>query len=72
MKKTLKKLLGDLYMENQIITNMKKNAETDLNANIEYLRELNSKPKSPINLEKVIRTKRRINVLNNVLTALSK
>lgn len=59
-------------MENQIITNMKKNAETDLNANIAYLRELNSKPKSPINLEKIIRTKRRINVLNNVLTALSK
>lgn len=59
-------------MENQIITNMKNNAETDLKANIAYLRELNSKPKSPINLEKIIRTKRRINVLNNVLTALSK
>lgn len=70
-QKTLKKLLGDFIMKNTLLSNMKDHAQNELDKMEAYLLELKSQTLSATNVEASLRTKRRITVLNNILTQIS-
>ena len=71
LQKTLKKLLGDFIMKNTLLSNMKNHAQNELNKMETYLLELKSQTVSATNIEASLRTKRRITVLNNILTQIA-
>lgn len=58
-------------MKNTLLSNMKNHAQNELNKMEAYLLELKSQTLSATNIEASLRTKRRITVLNNILTQIS-